>query len=148
MTLYPEVQRKAQFELDTVIGLDRLPTHADRERLAYVNALVLEVLRWHPVVPLGVPHRLLQDDVYEGHRLPRGTIVIANIWCVMLIRLFIDICTLPSTLGDRHMTHDDKTYSKPMAFTPERYLHFDDHEPEKDPRDVVFGFGRRSVLCR
>lgn len=87
MTLYPEVQRKAQLELDTVLGTDRLPTHADRENLPYVNALVLEILRWHPVGPLGVPHRLLQDDVYEGYHLPRGTLVIANIWYAVRFRL-------------------------------------------------------------
>lgn len=87
MTLYPEVQRKAQLELDAVLGSVRLPTHADREHLPYLNALVLETLRWHPVGPLGVPHRLLQDDVYEGYHLPRGTLVIANIWYAVLFRL-------------------------------------------------------------
>lgn len=53
MTLYPEVQKQAQAEMDAVIGIDRLPTHADRERLPYVNALVTEILRWNPVAPLG-----------------------------------------------------------------------------------------------
>lgn len=49
MTLFPNVQKKAQAEIDAVIGHERLPTHADRERLPYVNALVTEVLRWNPV---------------------------------------------------------------------------------------------------
>ena len=53
MSCFPEVQRKAQTELDAVIGDDRLPTIADRERLPYLNALVLEVLRWMPVAPMG-----------------------------------------------------------------------------------------------
>lgn len=64
MTLYPEAQKKAQLELDKVIGNDRLPEAADRDHLPYVNALLLEVVRWYPVVPLGVAHRLQQDDVY------------------------------------------------------------------------------------
>ena len=53
MVLNPEVQKKAQGELDTVLGGTRLPAFADKEALPYVNALVKEVLRWHPVVPLG-----------------------------------------------------------------------------------------------
>lgn len=52
MVLYPEVQRKAQQELDAVVGNDRLPTFEDRDRLPYICALVSEVYRWMPVVPL------------------------------------------------------------------------------------------------
>lgn len=57
MTLYPEAQRKAQEELDRVVGTDRLPTFADRDHLPYVEALVTEVFRWNPVVPLGMWYR-------------------------------------------------------------------------------------------
>lgn len=53
MTLFPEVQKRAQREIDTVVGHDRLPTLADHDRLPYVKALCLEVLRWMPAVPLG-----------------------------------------------------------------------------------------------
>lgn len=53
MMCYPEAQKKAQREIDAVIGNDRLPTLADRERLPYVNALCWEVFRWNPVVPQG-----------------------------------------------------------------------------------------------
>ena len=55
MTLHPEAQRKAQDELDRVVGLDRLPTFEDREQLPYVEALVTEVLRWKPVAQLSKP---------------------------------------------------------------------------------------------
>ena len=58
MTCFPEVQRKAQAEIDAVIGHDRLPTIADRERLPYLNALLLEVLRWMPVAPMGMLYPL------------------------------------------------------------------------------------------
>lgn len=53
MTLHPEVQKRAQREIDDVVGADRLPTSTDRERLPYCEAIVKEVFRWHPVVPLG-----------------------------------------------------------------------------------------------
>ena len=53
MVLHPEVRRKAQAEVDRVIGGDRLPTLADQPNLPYVDALMKEVLRWNPVGPLG-----------------------------------------------------------------------------------------------
>jgi len=53
MTLNPQVAKKAQEEIDTVIGNDRLPTFADREHLPYVDALCKEVFRWNTVGPTG-----------------------------------------------------------------------------------------------
>lgn len=55
MTLWPEVQARAQAEIDSVLGTawQRLPTFADRTKLPYVEAIVLEILRWNPAVPLG-----------------------------------------------------------------------------------------------
>lgn len=53
MILYPEVQAKAQEEIDRVVGHDRLPDFCDRDDLPYVEAILMETLRWYPVVPLG-----------------------------------------------------------------------------------------------
>jgi cytochrome P450 len=58
MILYPEVMKKAQAEIDAVVGNDRLPTFADREHLPYINALAKEVLRWNSIAPFG-GHALL-----------------------------------------------------------------------------------------
>ena len=53
MALYPEVQKKAQAEIDTVVGPNRLPDFEDRSSLPYINAIVKESSRWHLVFPLG-----------------------------------------------------------------------------------------------
>ena len=53
MTLFPDIQTKAQDEIDRIIGKDRLPVLADRASLPYVNALQSEIYRWQPVVPFG-----------------------------------------------------------------------------------------------
>lgn len=53
MTLFPEAQKKARAEIDTIVGRDRLPTLADRPNLPYVEAIVSEMMRWAPVVPMG-----------------------------------------------------------------------------------------------
>ncbi|KAK0222302.1 cytochrome P450 [Armillaria fumosa] len=121
MMLYPDVQRKAQAELDSVLGGERLPTFDDQEDLPYINALCKELVRFHPVAPIGIPHGVLEDDVFEGHFIPKGSVVFANIWA---------------------MTHDPEVYKDPMTFNPERFL---GPNPEQDPREVSFGFGRRQV---
>ena len=53
MALYPDVQSKAQAELDTVVGTGRLPEFEDRQSLPYIEAIMMETLRWRPAVPLG-----------------------------------------------------------------------------------------------
>jgi len=53
MAIYPEVMARAQAELDSVVGSGRLPQLSDRPNLPYIDAMVLESLRWHPVAPLG-----------------------------------------------------------------------------------------------
>ncbi|KAK7692050.1 hypothetical protein QCA50_005455 [Cerrena zonata] len=119
MTMYPEIQQKAKEEIDRVVGKDRLPTFADRENLPYVEAVVNEVLRLNPVAPLGVPHRASEDDIYKGYFIPKDTVVIANIWALL---------------------RDPEMYPDPSAFNPDRYLR---PNPDRNPRDFVFGFGRR-----
>ncbi len=100
MLQHPEVAKKAQREIETVVGLDRYPTFADRAALPYVDAVMSEVLRWGTPVPLGacldcpsieqegdahpmtagLPHRLMVDDIYKGMHIPRGTLVFGNVW--------------------------------------------------------------------
>ena len=83
MALHPEVQKKAQQELDAVVGTERLPDFSDRPSLPYITAIVKELLRWHPALPTGVPRRSLADDEYNGHLIPGGTTIFVNIWCVV-----------------------------------------------------------------
>ena len=52
MALYPEVQKKAQAEIDAVVGSHRLPDFEDRPSLPYINAIVKELMRWHLILPL------------------------------------------------------------------------------------------------
>lgn len=80
MTMYPEVQARAQEEIDRVVGQDRLPNLGDREDLPYVEAVVKEVLRWYPVAPMALPHTSVQDDMCEGYSIPSGSMLLANVW--------------------------------------------------------------------
>lgn len=77
MVLYPDVQKKAQAELDAVVGLNRLPGFEDLNSLPYVSALIKECTRWKMVSPLGVPHYTTENDEYRGYHIAKGTVVIA-----------------------------------------------------------------------
>jgi cytochrome P450 len=79
MASRPHIQRLAQLELDGVCP-DQLPTLKDRPLCPYVEAILMEVCRWHPPVPEGIPHLVKDEDVWEGLRIPAGSIVIPNIW--------------------------------------------------------------------
>lgn len=80
MSVYPEVQQAAQDEIDRVVGHDRLPSVQDRNDLQYIEAMVKEVFRWHPVAPMGLPHTSTEEDICEGYLIPKGSMLLANIW--------------------------------------------------------------------
>lgn len=80
MVLWPEVAKKAQEELDRVVGPDRLPDFDDEKSLPYIRSIVKENLRLHPPNKLGMHHATSEDDWYEGHFIPKGSVVILNWW--------------------------------------------------------------------
>ncbi|KAH9986094.1 cytochrome P450 [Russula compacta] len=123
MTMYPEVQKKCQAELDSVVGNDRLPTFSDRDSLPYLATMLREVIRWGPTTPLGAPHCVEQDDVHNGYFIPKGSIIMPNIW---------------------HFMHDPEVYKDPMTFNPDRLVAQPGKPAEPDPFEVAFGYGRRA----
>ena len=82
MALHPHVVRRAQEELDRVVGNERLPGLSDRENLPYISALLKELLRWACPLPVGVARRVMEDDTYKGYFIPAGTGVLENTWWV------------------------------------------------------------------
>lgn len=130
MLLFPDVQKKAQAEIDRVIGPDRLPVMEDLADLQYLRGCMKESLRWMPTTILGaVPHAVTQDDEYKGYFIPKGAGVMNNVWSI-------------------HM--DPKRHPNPRVFNPERYENdrqsLGDAAANPDPskRDTfTFGAGRR-----
>ncbi len=80
MCLHPDVFKKAQEEIDRVIGPDRLPTFEDEMSLPYVRALIKELLRTRPPNKIGMQHATTEDDWYEGMFIPKGSVVMLNWW--------------------------------------------------------------------
>jgi cytochrome P450 len=64
MTIHPEIQARAQAEIDIVTGQKRLPEFADRANLPFVDALIKEVTRWNPVTPLGDVDTYMNFSLY------------------------------------------------------------------------------------
>ncbi|TFK38918.1 cytochrome P450 [Crucibulum laeve] len=120
MAMHPDVQKRMQQELDAVVGVERMPCVDDKPELPYVAAVIKEVMRWQPALPLSIARRSAEDDFYDGYYIPANTIVIPNVWAIS--------------------REQGKKYD-PDAFIPERYL--DLEEPALDPATFAFGFGRR-----
>lgn len=92
---YPEIQKKAQAELDRVVGRTRLPDVEDEANLPYCRAIIKEVARCHNPFWLGTPHYTSEGFQYEHHFIPKGTVLLLNTWT---------------------MHHDPKRYPDPMKF--------------------------------
>ncbi|KAG2152614.1 cytochrome P450 [Suillus bovinus] len=122
MVLHPDVQKRAQEEIDSVVGKERLPTFEDRASLPYIDAIVRETFRWEPVAPLGISHATSSDDVYDGYFIPKGAIVTYNTWAI---------------------TRDEKRYPDASRFMPERFIDVNGALTSDDPAQYFFGFGRR-----
>ncbi|KAJ3795872.1 cytochrome P450 [Lentinula aff. detonsa] len=155
MMCFPDVQQEAQEELDRVIGREQLPDYDDldnQDSLPYLWAVIYECFRWQPIVPLGkdylqslrmtfltncdyclaIPHKSDEEDTYQGYYIPKGSIVIPNVWA---------------------MLRDERTYG-PTAhtFDPKRWLlqiqgRWKLNPDMHDPLSATFGFGRRQVAC-
>lgn len=82
MVLFPSVQLRAQREIDTVLGRGRLPSLSDEAegKLPYVEAVVKEAMRWNIVLPMGTAHACTEENEYRGYRIPKGAVVLMNIW--------------------------------------------------------------------
>ncbi|XP_071787863.1 cytochrome P450 2J4-like [Asterias amurensis] len=124
MMAYHEVQTKIQQEIDEIVGRNRLPRLADKPQLPYTEATILEVQRLASIVAVNLPHMFSQDTSLLGYDIPKGTMLIANLWAV---------------------SRDPSIWSDPERFNPERFL---DKAGSLKPREehLPFSTGRRVCL--
>ncbi|KAG1841021.1 cytochrome P450 [Suillus subalutaceus] len=118
MVLYPDVQARARVEIDQAVKHDKMPRLDDRVSLPYLDAILLEVLRWHPIAPLGIPHATSNDDVYDGYFIPKGL---------------------------KALSRDEDMFPDASRFDPSRHLTVDGKL--KDPFVNHFAFGRWFAEC-
>uniref|UniRef100_A0A348G630 Cytochrome P450 2 n=1 Tax=Odontomachus monticola TaxID=613454 RepID=A0A348G630_ODOMO len=117
---YPRVLKKVQDEIDQVVGTGRLVTWNDRKDLPYTEAVIREVMRMSPFLPLSVIHKAVKDTTLGGYAIPANTAVITNLAA---------------------MHHDPNLWGDPENFRPERFIN-EKGELTKD-MSLPFGFGHR-----
>lgn len=123
MVLHPEIQAKAQQEIDNIVGTNKGVSDFDLPKLTYLQAIVKETLRIHPPGPLLSWARLAMNDTFIGHHfIPAGTTAMVNMWAI---------------------TRDEKIWPQPEKFMPERFLEEDVAIMGSDLRLAPFGSGRR-----
>ncbi|XP_010470528.1 PREDICTED: cytochrome P450 81D11-like [Camelina sativa] len=115
---HPEVLKKARDEIDCKVGLDRLVEESDISNLPYLQNIVSETLRLYPAGPMSVPHVASEDCKVGEYDMPRGTMLLVNVWAIH---------------------RDPKLWDDPASFKPERF------EKEGESRKLItFGLGRRA----
>ncbi|CAI9775430.1 unnamed protein product [Fraxinus pennsylvanica] len=116
----PEVLKKAQTEIDNLVGDERLLEESDIINLPYLRCIINETMRMYPPAPLLVPHQSSEECFVGGYRIPRGTMLLVNLWAIQ---------------------NDPKIWMDPRKFKPERF------EGLGGTRDgfklMPYGFGRR-----
>uniref|UniRef100_A0A8C0MW85 Cytochrome P450 1A n=1 Tax=Canis lupus familiaris TaxID=9615 RepID=A0A8C0MW85_CANLF len=123
----PEIQRKIQKELDTVIGRARQPRLSDRPQLPLMEAFILEIFRHTSFVPFTIPHSTTKDTTLKGFYIPKECCVFINQWQV---------------------NHDQEVWGDPFAFRPERFLTADGTAINKtlSEKVMLFGMGKRRCI--
>lgn len=118
MVNHPEIQQRAFDEIQARLSSEQLPDLRQRDSLPFIDCIIQEVHRMYPPIPL-IPHSNTHEEQYNGYKIPKKSWVMANVWA---------------------MLHDDKVYSEPEKFLPQR---FEGQDPAPDPRVLTYGFGRR-----
>ncbi|KAF8817266.1 cytochrome P450 [Phlegmacium glaucopus] len=98
---FPECQKRAQEEMDRIVGTGRLPELSDFQKLPYLSALVNEHHRFRPMIPYSGAHKATGSCVYDGIDVQQGDVIILNAWGI---------------------NRDSDLYDEPELFNPERYL--------------------------
>ncbi|XP_076893698.1 cytochrome P450 98A2-like [Bidens hawaiensis] len=118
----PRVQKKAQEELDRVVGTDRIMSESDISKLPYLQSIAKEALRLHPPTPLMLPHKANSNVKLGRYDVPKGGIVHVNVWAI---------------------ARDPAIWKNPDEFWPERFFEEDVDVKGHDFRLLPFGAGRR-----
>ena len=123
---FPGIQNRLRTDIESVVPCNRSPQLGDKEKLPYVEAFIMEVLRFSNIAPLAIPHAITDqtDIIFEGYKIPKNSSIILNLESVLF---------------------DPNIFAEPYVFKPERFL--DTSGYILKPREFIpFGVGRRVCL--
>lgn len=119
----PTTMRKLQDEVRGIGFGKELVKEEEANEMMYLKAVIREVFRLHPSVPLLLPRELMEDCRIEGYKIPQKTRVLVNVW----------------TIG-----RDPKYWEAPQEFKPERFMEGGAVDFKgNDFQFTPFGAGRR-----
>lgn len=118
----PEVAKKAQQELEAVVGGGNQVEESHIQQMPYLKAIMKETLRLHPVVPLLVPRCPIRSCIVGGYTIPKGSMVFVNVWSIH---------------------RDPLLWEEPLEFKPERFMDKNCEFSGNDFSFLPFGSGRR-----
>ncbi|KAM7494937.1 hypothetical protein LguiB_029546 [Lonicera macranthoides] len=98
---HPNILKRATQELQNVIGNQRWVQEKDFSQLPYIESIIKETLRLHPLTTLLPPHFAIENCKIDGYDIPKGTTVFVNTWSI---------------------GRDPKCWDEPEEFKPERFL--------------------------
>lgn len=119
---HPPMMKKVINELEKVVGMERMVEESDLESLEYLNMVVKETLRLHPVAPLLIPHESMEDCTVDGFHIPQKSRVIVNVWAI---------------------GRDPNAWTDADNFLPERFMESDIDFRGQHFQFIPFGSGRR-----
>lgn len=119
----PEALDKAQAEIESIVGHDRLVDDSDVQSLTYLQNVINETLRLFPPVPLLLPHQSTEDATVCGFHVPRKTTLLVNTWSIH---------------------RDPELWADPEKFMPERFGHGSVESGYEGYKWIAFGVGRRA----
>ncbi|KAK6165415.1 hypothetical protein SNE40_022345 [Patella caerulea] len=122
MVIHPEVQKKCQEEIDSVVGDGRMVDWSDKSKLSYNEATLLEVQRLSSAVPMSAPHTTTKDTIVKGYLIPEGSLVYANLYACH---------------------HDSRYWKEPLKFKPERFLDSSGKVSKQPAALIPFSIGPR-----
>ena len=99
--MYPDIQRRVQAEIDSVVPEGRLPSLQDRSKLVYTEAVMCEVFRWATILPFALAHAVSDTFDYQGYTFPKKSLLLYNVWGVH---------------------RNPEVWNEPNRFNPERFL--------------------------
>ncbi|KAM3281034.1 cytochrome 71AU50 [Capsicum chacoense] len=120
---HPKVMKKLQNELNEVVGMNRMVEESDLEKLVYLDMVIKEGFRIHPIAPLLAPHESIEDCTIDGFDIPKGSRILVNTWAI---------------------GRDPEIWPEPEKFMPERFVGSNIDLRGRDFQLLPFGSGRRS----
>lgn len=119
---HPRVMMKVQDELQQLVGMERMVEESDLDKLEYLDMVVKEAFRLHPVAPLLIPHEATQDCTINGYHIPQKARLTINVWAI---------------------GRDPNAWTDPEKFVPERFEGSSIDLRGRDFQLLPFGAGRR-----